>query len=118
MQLERHGLGGAIPVVSGLIDMRPEVVSIHWPVVREVPVARSAPAAPAAGDDEAEEASPFDGGPSLARLNLIQRGRLVVEQEDAAPTGSVLRRRLETANEAEAEEAEAPGLMRRLLGRG
>lgn len=118
VQLERHGLGGAIPVVSGLIDMRPEVVSIHWPVVREVPVARPTPAAPAAGDDEAEEASPFDGGPSLARLNLIQRGRLVVEQEDAAPTGSVLRRRLETANEAETEEAEAPGLMRRLLGRG
>ena len=118
VQLERHGLGGAIPVVSGLIDMRPEVVSIHWPVVREVPVTRPAPAAPAAEDDEGEEASPFDGGPSLARLNLIQRGRLVVEQEDAAPTGSVLRRRLETANEAETEEAEAPGLMRRLLGRG
>lgn len=115
VQLERHGLGGSIPVISGLIDMRPEVVSVHWPVVREVPAARPAPAAESEAGDEADDL--FSGGPSLTRFNLIQRGRLVVEQEDAAPTGSVLRRRIEAAAEHE-EEDESPGLMRRLLGRG
>ena len=112
VQLDRHGLGGTIPVISGLIDMRPEVVSVHWPVVQRAQVA-----APAVSSEDADEAEDEDL-PILARFNLIQRGRLVVE-DDASPAGTSLRRRIESA-EADAIEnvVEAPGLMRRLLGRG
>ncbi|HCF24070.1 MULTISPECIES: hypothetical protein [unclassified Novosphingobium] len=109
VQLDRHGLGGTIPVISGMIDMRPEVVSVHWPVVRQAPAAK-----PVNDADEAED----DALPVLSRFNLIQRGRLVAE-DDVSPAGTALRRRLESA-EAEAidEVTETPGLMRRLLGRG
>lgn len=111
VQLDRHGLGGTIPVVSGMIDMRPEVVSVHWPVVRQVPVAR-----PALTEELAEDED--EDLPTLTRFNLIQRGRLVVE-DDVGLAGTALRRRIESA-EADAidDVAEAPGLMRRLLGRG
>lgn len=109
VQLDRFGLGGNIPVISGMIDMRPEVVSVHWPVVRQVP--QKAPAS-------ARDAEDDDPSPMLARFNLIQRGRLVLD-DDVSPAGTMLRRRIESS-EAEAIEdgAEAPGLMRRLLGRG
>ncbi|MBN8500674.1 MAG: hypothetical protein J0M19_05940 [Sphingomonadales bacterium] len=115
VQLDRHGLGGTIPVISGLIEMRPEVVSVHWPVVRSAPAAR-----PATGADDAAEADGEDAAmPVLSRFNLIQRGRLVIDQEEDSPTGSLLRRRFENA-EADAIDAvaDSPGLMRRLLGRG
>lgn len=105
VQLDRHGLGGTIPVISGLIDMRPEVVSVHWPVLHVAPATANEP------DDEE------DAGSLLARFNLIQRGRLVLD-EDVSPAGASLRRRFEEAEgEAAGEPAEAPGLMRRLLGR-
>lgn len=110
VQLDRHGLGATIPVISGMIDMRPEVVSVHWPVVRPAPVA-----APVVADDEDEEED--DGQPTLTRFNLIQRGRLAIEEDDS-PAGSHLRRRIETANETLEEAEEGRGLMRRLLGRG
>ncbi|MFM5949386.1 MAG: hypothetical protein ACKOPM_09170 [Novosphingobium sp.] len=111
VQLDRHGLGGTIPVISGMIDMRPEVVSVHWPIVRAAPAAK-----PVLVDDEGAEED--DDLPVLSRFNLIQRGRLVIE-EDTSPAGTALRRRIESA-EADAidDVAETPGLMRRLLGRG
>ncbi len=113
VQLDAHGLAGAIPVISGLIELRPEVVAVHWPVVRQVPVAKTPEAVEQ--DDEAEG---FEiATPNLTRFNLIQRGRLVVD-EDASPTGTVLRRRIEVSEEGEDVAVEAPGLMRRLLGRG
>lgn len=110
IQLDRHGLAGTIPVISGLIDMRPEVVAVHWPVVMPVHATQVVED----DDDEDEE----DDLPTLTRFNLIQRGRLVVDDE-ISPVGTTLRRRIETA-EADAidEVADAPGLMRRLLGRG
>jgi hypothetical protein len=111
-QLEQLGLVRAIPVISGLIEMRPEVVSVHWPVVRQV--ASTAPAAQST--DEDNEAEGEAASPNLTRFNLIQRGRFAAEEE-TSPTGSVLRRRIENSDLAE-EVAEAPGLMRRLLGRG
>lgn len=111
VQLDRHGLGGTIPVISGLIDMRPEVVAVHWPLVRPVPMIR--PEDDVLAGEEAEQATP-----NLMRFNLIQRGRLVVD-DDASPAGSSLRRRIETAEDhPDAEAEEGPGLMRRLLGRG
>ncbi|NCU12011.1 MAG: hypothetical protein GXC70_07625 [Sphingomonadaceae bacterium] len=111
VQLDRYGLGGTIPVISGLIDMRPEVVAVHWPLVRKVPMINLEDDVLAG--EEAEEAVP-----NLLRFNLIQRGRLVIEDE-SSPAGSSLRRRIETAEEAEETPAEeGPGLMRRLLGRG
>ncbi len=120
VQLDRHGLGGAIPVISGLIDTRPEVVSVHWPLVRKAPAEK-----PATGTDDgeadwdAEEDQAPGSLPSMTRFNLIQRGRLVIGDE-TSPAGSSLRRRIETAEEHEeaAEAGEGPGLMRRLLGRG
>lgn len=112
VQLDTHGLAGAIPVISGLIELRPEVVAVHWPVVRQVPAAKAPEAVELDGDaEEIETASP-----NLTRFNLIQRGRFVADEE-VSPTGSVLRRRIETSDAAD-EVAEAPGLMRRLLGRG
>lgn len=111
VQLDRHGLGGTIPVISGLIDMRPEVVSVHWPIVRQIPLAE--PETHYDEDEEAEE----DDLPTLTRFNLIQRGRLLLEEEEA-PSSIALRRRIEAA-EAEAIEGvvDAPGLMKRLLNR-
>lgn len=111
VQLDQHGLGSAIPVVSGLIDMRPEVVAAHWPIERKAPA--KAPVDVAEEDEEDE-----NEGPALSRFNLIQRGKVPVE-EDVIPTGSLLRRRFEAAGaaNAEEEEAEAPGLIRRMFGR-
>ncbi len=111
VQLDRHALGATIPVISGLIDMRPEVVSVHWPIVREVPLAE-----PAAQDDDEDEGTE-DDLPALTRFNLIQRGRLVLDEAEV-PSSIALRRRIE-ADEAQAIEGvvEAPGLMKRLLSR-
>lgn len=114
VQLDAHRLAGAIPVISGLIELRPEVVAVHWPVVRQVPSAKAPAAARDEAEDEIEEAE--SATPNLTRFNLIQRGRLIVDEAEG-PTGSVLRRRIEVSEES-AEPAEAPGLMRRLLGRG
>lgn len=114
VQLDAHGLAGAIPVISGLIELRPEVVAVHWPVVRQVPSVKAPEADSEEADDEADEAESATS--NLTRFNLIQRGRLVVDEAEG-PTGSVLRRRIESSEEL-AEVAEAPGLMRRLLGRG
>lgn len=109
VELDRHGLGGTIPVISGLIDMRPEVVAVHWPVARMVPEQA----------DEADSANPDCAElPTLTRFNLIQRGRLLTEDEPPEPVGISLRRRVAVADaEAEAQFAEGAGMMRRLLGR-
>jgi hypothetical protein len=115
VQLDTHGLAGAIPVVSGLIELRPEVVAVHWPVVRQVPAAKAPEMAEDEDEDEAEERESAE--PNLTRFNLIQRGRFVAD-EDASPTGTVLRRRIEVSEENDDSLAETPGLMRRLLGRG
>jgi hypothetical protein len=107
VQLGQHGLGESIPVVSGLIDMRPEVVSVHWPIERKAPAR-----VPVTDVEESDDA------PILTRFNLIQRGKLVLD-EDASPSGSLLRRRFEAAGaggEPE-EEAAPPGLVRRMFGR-
>ena len=114
VQLDRHGLAGSVPIISGLIELRPEVVAVHWPVVREVPSTKEAAIDHDQVEDGAEEAE--IATPNLTRFNLIQRGRLVVDEAEG-PTGSVLRRRIESSEES-ADLAEAPGLMRRLLGRG
>lgn len=114
VQLDTHGLAGAIPVISGLIELRPEVVAVHWPVVRQVPSAKAPEVNFADDEDEVEEEE--ETSSNLSRFNLIQRGRLVVDEAEG-PTGSVLRRRIEVSEES-AEVPEAPGLMRRLLGRG
>lgn len=120
--LDAHGLSGTVPVISGLIDMRPEAVSVHWPVVREVPAARRAGSAGSHADededDEEDAGALLARAPNLARLNLIQRGRLVIDEDDTV-AGTALRRRIEAEPADVAEEpVEAPGLMRRLLGRG
>lgn len=109
VELDRHGLGGTIPVISGLIDMRPEVVAVHWPVARMV----------LEQADEADSANPDCAElPTLTRFNLIQRGRLLTEDEPQEPVGISLRRRVAVADaEAEAQFAEGAGMMRRLLGR-
>ncbi len=111
VQLDQQGLGELIPVVSGLIDMRPEVVSVHWPIERKAPAR-----VPVIASDDKEEGE--DDTPILTRFNLIQRGRLVLD-EDTSPSGSLLRRRFEAAGTGEEPEEEAapPGLVRRMFGR-
>lgn len=123
VQLDRHGLSGTNPVISGLIDMRPEVVSVHWPIARPLPLVEPLVQPLARCDDDADndaddyEPEEEDVLPTLTRFNLIQRGRLVVEG-DEGPSSISLRRRIGAA-ETEAIEGviHAPGLMKRLLSR-
>lgn len=102
------GLPGAVPVVCGMVEMRPDVLVLHR-------------ADGAAGDRPrtAAAALPADvGGASEAGFGegFIRRGRLPVE--DAPPTGLELRRRAVAATAAAAEPAPArPRLLARLFGR-
>lgn len=113
VQLDRHGLRGPIPVISGLIGMHPEVVSVHWPIVRPAALAQ-----PLASEDHSEEDTDEDDLPVFIRLDLIQRTRASAQGGLAAVSPAPLRRWLDTAEAAAIEDVvEAPGLMKRLLSR-
>ncbi|MFA6219680.1 MAG: hypothetical protein WC692_07850 [Erythrobacter sp.] len=92
-----HGLPGGIPVVSGMVDMRPEVVMIHGVGARTVQREREIGMKPAA--------------PIIA-ADFIQV-RSIEEVKEL--TGADLRRRVtETGQE---DEASRKGLMARIFGR-
>jgi len=96
----RLGLPGAIPVVAGMVDMRPELASVHT---------SAAPAASAARRAEAVEMG------EISAADFIQRKPLE-EEEELSGTG--LRRRF-AGSEPEVEEVpEKQGLLRRLFRRG
>jgi hypothetical protein len=97
------GLPGAVPVVCGMVEMRPEVVSLHVADGYAGPRPRSARVvrAPLA------EAGFGEG--------FIRRGVLPVEE--VLPSGLALRRRTAEAQAASAAEPARPRLFNRLLGR-
>lgn len=96
----RHGLPGGIPVVAGMVEMRPELISVHGA------------GAPLAATERRAETPAVA---AMSAANFIQRKPL---EEVEERTGSDLRRRLICA-EPEAREIAAPrGLLARLFGRG
>lgn len=95
------GLPGAVPLVCGMVDMRPEVVSLHRADGAAGDRPRAARAAPPAARIAVAEAGFGEG--------FIRRGELPAEEE--APTGLELRRR--AASAAAAEAPGAPGGERR-----
>ena len=100
-QYERHRLPSGIPAIAGMVDMRPELICIHTSAAAVAPTA----VVPAQADDEDDE-------PSV--VGLITRKPLEEVQE---LTGSSLRRRFASSEEAEPEVARK-GLLGRLFGRG
>jgi len=95
----RLGLPGAIPVVAGMIEMRPELAAVHFADAPVEPVARRA--------ETAEMAE-------ISAADFIQRKPSEEEQE---LTGTSLRRRFA---ESEPETVEAPakkGFLARLFNR-
>lgn len=92
-----HGLPGGIPIISGMVDMRPEIVMIHGIGARTVERQRATEVKPAA--------------PIIA-ADFIQV-RTIEEVKEL--TGADLRRRVvETGQE---DEAPKKGFMTRLFGR-
>lgn len=83
-----RGLPRAIPVVAGMVDLRPEVVAIHG-----------------SGDGTERPAVPLgqaaEAGSLLGSLGegFIQRKAVEEEQESAAPTVAELRRRAQESGE-------------------
>lgn len=115
-----HGLPGMVPVVSGMVEMRPEVVAVHGrPEAGAVP---SAPAPVAAAPEpvrelvmaEAEAEAPVREM-AFASLDFIPR-KVVEEVKEF--TGSDLRRRLTENAPAPEVEEKKPGFFARLFGRG
>ena len=89
-----------VPVLAGMVDMKPEVVAVHGMVEGERPAVR----------EENE-------GPQMAEMlpaSMITRRE--VEEVKEPPTGVDLRRRV--AESAEPEEPVKKSFMARLFGRG
>lgn len=100
----RLGLPGAIPVVAGMVDMRPELASVH---LSDVPVS-DAPVAAAE-----HRAEPVEMG-EISAADFIQRKP---PEEEEEPTGTSLRRRFAGSEPEEAPVPEKTGLFRRLFRR-
>jgi hypothetical protein len=108
------GLPGAIPVVCGMIEMRPEAVSLHRADGHAGARVRHARVAVPAARNPVAEAGFGEG--------FIRRGTLPVEE--APPTGLELRRRASAAAAAAQQAAaqpdaaaERPRFLARLFGR-
>jgi hypothetical protein len=95
----RRGLPGAIPVVAGMVDMRPELASVH------VSAVAVEPAAPRAEAVEMGE---------IAAADFIQRKAV---EEDKELTGTSLRRRFAGSEPEDAPDLERKGLLSRLFRR-
>ena len=100
-QYAQHGLPGGIPVVTGMVEMRPEVICVHSSGARAAPVERRVEAPAMAG---------------LSAADFIQR-RPVEEEEVREFSGSDLRRRIAASTEEEEPVEERKGLLARLFGR-
>jgi len=106
----QHGLPGAIPVVCGMVEMRPEAVTLHRADGR-------------AGDRTRRALPPQSSLHALAEAGFgegfIRRGEAPVDE--APPTGIELRRRAAAAQAATAAAQAAaparPRLLARLFGR-
>lgn len=102
-------LPGQVPVLSGLVELRPEVPAVHWPAGRSVR-GRSQQRAAAVREDI--DSTGFDA-PDMAAKGLIQRNLLPEPEPEVI--GSQLRRRFALA---EPEPASKRGLLARMFGRG
>lgn len=102
-----RGLPGAIPVIAGMVDMRPEVVAIHETRI--------------AADQSCLMLSSRSAAGSMAEgfgAGFIQRK--VVADEPAPPSVSELRRRAQGERSCDGEVMEKPqrtGILARLFGR-
>jgi hypothetical protein len=95
----RLGLPGSIPVVAGMIEMRPELAAVHM---------ADAPADPAVRRAEAVEMA------EISAADFIQRKPIEEERE---PSGTDLRRRF-AESEPQVDEAPAKkGFLQRLFNR-
>lgn len=99
-----HGLTRAIPVIAGMVDMRPEAVAIHASGIGKNGTLCADDTDTASGSTMAES---FGEG-------FIQRK--VVEEEKAPPTGSDIRRRALEDGEV-LEQPARTGLWARIFGR-
>jgi hypothetical protein len=95
----RLGLPGAIPVVAGMIEMRPELASVHM---------AGAPTAPLAPRAEAAEMA------EISAADFIQRKPFEEERE---PTGAALRRRFAESGPEAIEAPAKKGFLHRLFNR-
>jgi len=95
----RLGLPGSIPVVAGMVDMRPELASVHASAAPEAPVVRRA---------ETVEMG------EISAADFIQR-KAVEEEEEL--TGAGLRRRFANSEPEIEEIPEKTSLLRRLFRR-
>lgn len=103
-QAERHGLPRGVPVIAGMVGMRPEAVAIH---------------ASGEATERDLELVAADAGVACAMAQGFGEGfiqRKPVEEEEAPKSGSDIRRRA-LAETAEAGVAERAGLWARLFGR-
>ncbi|MBX7528563.1 hypothetical protein [Qipengyuania vesicularis] len=101
---KQQPLPGGIPVLAGMVDMKPDAISVQG-------LGEGQPAAPRAAASE-------DDGPQMADMlpdKMITRRE--VEEVKEPPTGTDLRRRIsETGQEDEPEPKKS--LVSRLFGRG
>lgn len=95
----RLGLPGSIPVIAGMVEMRPELASVHL----------AEAAAPSACRAEAVEMA------EISAADFIQRRPFEEEQE---LTGTALRRRFAESAPEPIEAPERKGFLRRLFARG
>lgn len=95
----RLGLPGAIPVVAGMVEMRPELATVHLAEAPEAPAARRA---------EAVEMA------EISAADFIQRKPFEEEQE---PTGTALRRRFAASAPEALDASGKQGFLRRLFNR-
>jgi hypothetical protein len=124
-----HPLPGRVTIVSGMVDMRPDVVSVHLPdAAPAVQAAAAAEASPmamaplafAVDDDDEEPAEEIEAEAEVSVINLITRKPI---EEEKPLSGADLRRRFhpEPANDAGAEAGAAPepkrGFFARMFGR-
>jgi hypothetical protein len=98
-----HGLPGGIPVIAGMVELRPEVLCVHTTGV---------PAEPISSRPEVPEM------PEMAEISASSLiSRKPVEEEVKELSGSDLRRRFANSDSEEQANQERKGLLSRLFGR-
>lgn len=105
---QAEALPGEVSILIGMVDMRPNALSLLLPTAREKPRKSRRRKAAVVVEDEAEEEEVFA---DMAARSLIQRGVIV---EEKPVSGTDLRRRF-AAQAPEPEEKK--GLLARLFGR-
>lgn len=95
-----QGLPGSIPVVAGMVDMRPELVAVH-----------------AAGGQAAFVPRPVQAETDVADMSAAAFIKRLPQEEVEELTGASLRRRFATSPTGEGQVGAKRGLLGRLFGR-